>query len=79
MRPGQASNTIAPYFLEEVRKYIENTYGAKALYENGLTVHTTLDLRLQQIANKAVDRGLRRLDKRRGFRRTAKTCAHRGT
>ncbi len=70
--PGQASNTIAPYFLEEVRKYIENTYGAKALYESGLTVHTKLDLRLQQIANKAVDRGLRRLDKRRGFRKTAK-------
>jgi penicillin-binding protein 1A len=71
--PGQAANTIAPYFLEEVRKYIENTYGAKALYENGLTVHTALDLRLQQIANKAVDRGLRRLDKRRGFRKTAKS------
>jgi penicillin-binding protein 1A len=71
--PGQASNAVAPYFLEEVRKYIENTYGAKALYEKGLTVHTALDLRLQQIANKAVDRGLRRLDKRRGFRRTAKT------
>jgi penicillin-binding protein 1A len=70
--PGQASNTIAPYFLEEVRKYIETTYGAKALYENGLTVQTALDLRLQQMANKAVDRGLRRLDKRRGFRRTAK-------
>jgi penicillin-binding protein 1A len=70
--PGQASNTTAPYFLEEVRKYIENTYGAKALYENGLTVHTALDLRLQQIANHAVDRGLRRLDKRRGFRRVAK-------
>ena len=56
-----------------MRKYIENTYGAKALYENGLTVHTRLDLRLQQIANKAVDRGLRRLDKRRGFRKAAKT------
>jgi penicillin-binding protein 1A len=71
--PGQASNTAAPYFLEEVRKYIENTYGAKALYENGLTVHTALDLRLQLLANKAVDRGLRRLDKRRGFRKAAKT------
>ncbi|MGH9199884.1 MAG: transglycosylase domain-containing protein, partial [Vicinamibacterales bacterium] len=71
--PGQASNTIAPYFLEEVRKYVENTYGAKALYENGLTVHTALDLRLQHIGNHAVDRGLRRLDKRRGFRRTARS------
>jgi penicillin-binding protein 1A len=59
----------APYFLEEVRKYLEAKYGAKALYENGLTVRTGLDLKLQQAANQAVDRGLRRVDKRRGFRK----------
>ena len=61
--------SIAPYFLEEVRKYLESKYGAKALYESGLTVRTGLDIALQQAANKAVDRGLRRVDKRRGFRR----------
>jgi penicillin-binding protein 1A len=61
--------SVAPYFLEEVRKYLEAKYGAKALYENGLTVRTGLDLKLQQAANHAVDRGLRRVDKRRGFRR----------
>ena len=59
----------APYFLEEVRKYLEANYGAKALYESGLTVRTALDSRLQQAANLAVDRGLRRVDKRRGFRK----------
>ena len=69
--PQQAS-TAAPYFLEEVRKYLENTYGAKALYESGLTVHTALDLRLQEAANRAVDHGLRRLDKRRGYRKTTR-------
>lgn len=61
--------SIAPYFLEEVRKYLESRYGAKALYESGLTVRTGLDAKLQQAANKAVDKGLRRVDKRRGFRR----------
>src|SRR5687767_278108 len=61
--------SVAPYFLEEVRKYLESKYGAKALYENGLTVRTGLDLKLQQAANHAVDRGLRRVDKRRGFRK----------
>ena len=60
----------APYFVEEVRKYLEGKYGAKALYESGLTVRTPLDLELQMAANRAVDRGLRRVDKRRGsFRR----------
>ena len=59
----------APYFLEEVRKYLEAKYGAKQLYESGLTVRTGLDMKLQLAANTAVDRGLRRVDKRRGFRK----------
>ena len=61
--------SIAPYFLEEVRKHLEAKFGAKALYEAGLTVKTGLDSRLQVAANKAVDRGLRRVDHRRGFRK----------
>jgi penicillin-binding protein 1A len=60
--------SVAPYFVEEVRKYLERTYGAKKLYEQGLTVETSLDLPLQEAANAALDAGLRRLDKRRGFR-----------
>ncbi len=63
---GQAS--VAPYFLEEVRKELEVRYGAKRLYENGLSVQTALDVRLQEAANRAIDLGLRRIDKRRGFR-----------
>lgn len=63
---AQTEGSPAPYFLEEVRKYLEAKYGAKALYESGLTVRTPLDLELQRAANHAIDRGLRRLDKRRG-------------
>jgi penicillin-binding protein 1A len=59
----------APYFVEEIRKYLEDTYGAKQLYENGLAVQTSLDLKLQAAADKALDDGLRRIDKRRGFRK----------
>jgi penicillin-binding protein 1A len=65
--PNQAP-TIAPYFLEEVRKHLEARYGSKHLYENGLTVQTSLDAALQRAANRAIEGGLRRLDKRRGFR-----------
>jgi penicillin-binding protein 1A len=60
---------IAPFFVEEIRKYLERQYGAKVLYENGLAVTTTLDVKLQRAANEAVERGLRRYDKRRGYRR----------
>jgi penicillin-binding protein 1A len=61
--------SIAPYFLEEVRKELEGRYGAKQLYENGLAIQTALDLRLQEAAARALDEGLRRIDKRRGFRK----------
>ena len=49
-----------------MRKYIEAKYGAKALYENGLTVRTSLDAELQRAANRAVDHGLRQVARRRG-------------
>jgi penicillin-binding protein 1A len=64
---GQPS--VAPYFLEEVRKELESRYGAKRLYESGLSIRTALDLRLQEAANRALDDGLRRIDRRRGFRK----------
>jgi penicillin-binding protein 1A len=65
--------SIAPYFIEEVRKSLEQQYGADALYQSGLRVQTTLDVGLQEAANHAVDRGLRRLDKRRGvYRKTTR-------
>ncbi len=37
--PAQASSA-APYFLEEVRRELESRYGAKQLYENGLSIQT---------------------------------------
>ena len=71
--------SIAPYFVEDIRKALEAEYGAKALYEAGLSVQTTLDADLQEAANAAVDRGLRRLDKRRsGYRRARRNVLAEG-
>src|SRR5215217_1230643 len=67
-QPTQAPG-IAPFFVEEVRKHLEKQYGAKTLYEHGLAVRTTLDPALQNLANKAIERGLRRIDKRHGYRK----------
>jgi penicillin-binding protein 1A len=65
-----AAQSIAPYFVEEIRKVLEQKYGADALYQAGLRVQTTLDVKLQEAANLALDRGLRRIDKRRtGYRK----------
>ncbi len=61
---------IAPFFVEEARKHLEREYGAKVLYEHGLAVRTTLDTNLQTFANRAIERGLRRIDKRsHGYRK----------
>ena len=60
---------IAPFFVEEVRKHLERQYGAKALYENGLSVTTTLDPKMQELANRTIEHGLRAYDKRHGWRK----------
>ena len=64
--PGQPTpdRSAAPYLVEEVRKGLEQQYGATAIYEGGLTVQTTIDLELQAAVNAALDRGLRAVDKR---------------
>lgn len=76
-QPHQPAS-IAPFFLEEVRKHLEQQYGAKSLYEGGLAVTTTLDAKLQEAANRAVEAGLRSLDKRRGFRRPTRNVLTEG-
>lgn len=48
---------IAPQFVLMVQNYLEEKYGQKTLQEGGLKVYTTLDPRLQAIAEKAVKEG----------------------
>jgi penicillin-binding protein 1A len=62
------SGNIAPYFVEEVRQYLERKYGSTRIYRGGLRVHTTLHAASQEAANRAIDKGLRELDKRQGWR-----------
>ena len=69
---------IAPFFVEEIRKHLERQFGAKVLYENGLSVTTTLDARLQDVANRALEHGLRALDKRHGYRKPKRNIVAEG-
>ncbi len=56
-------NTIsAGFFAEEVRRELFDRYGEKSLYEGGLSVRTTLDPKLQQIARQTLADGLVRFD-----------------
>jgi penicillin-binding protein 1A len=61
-------NDLAPYFFEEVRKYLEATYGTEAVHERGLRVYTTLNVNLQRVANQALRDGLHAYERRHGWK-----------
>ncbi len=61
-------NDLAPYFVEELRKYLEKKYGTATVHEKGLRVYTTLNIEMQQAANEALRRGLEAYDHRHGWR-----------
>jgi penicillin-binding protein 1A len=61
-------NDLAPYFFEEIRKYLEATYGTEAVHERGLRVYTTLNIAMQKAANQAIRDGLHTYDRRHGWR-----------
>lgn len=60
-------NSVAPWFVEEVRRELVSEYGSDRVHEAGLKVYTTLDLNLQQAANKAVEDGLAAYERSRGW------------
>jgi penicillin-binding protein 1A len=55
-----------PYFTEAIRKYIVERYGENRLYNDGLQVWTTCDLRLQDKASEALLAGVTAWEKRQG-------------
>jgi len=65
--PALKETVVAPYFCEEIRQYLERTYGEKDLYRRGLRVDSTLDPELQAFSEEALGWGLRRLARRHGF------------
>ena len=58
----------AQYFLEDVRKELVEKYGEDKLYKGGLTVKSSLDPRLQKIADNTLKTGLINYDIRHGWR-----------
>jgi penicillin-binding protein 1A len=70
-RENAQEDAVAPYPVEEVRKYLYEKYGAARVLEGGLEVTTTIDSVWQAAANNAIRVGLRNVDRRRGFRKEA--------
>ena len=54
----QYADMLAPHFVLEVRKQLEDKYGIQTMRAGGWTIKTTLDLRAQKIAEDAVVVGM---------------------
>ncbi len=67
-RPDPAHVVKADYFAEEVRRHLVSKEGEKAVYQEGLTVRTTMDPNLQKLADNALRKGLINYDRRHGWR-----------
>lgn len=58
----------ADYFAEQVRQIIIKKYGRKAFYKGGLSVRTTLDSKLQELADEVMKKALVNYDRKYGWR-----------
>ena len=65
---SQPESAVAPWFQEEVRRELEKRFGTEQVHEAGLKVQTTLDLDLQQTANRAVADGVAAYERRHGWK-----------
>ena len=54
----------APYFVDFVRQELSQTYPAQVLTSEGLRIHTSLDPRLQRLAEQTLQAGLADLERR---------------
>lgn len=57
-----------PIYTEHIRRYIEEKYGPDVLYKEGLKIYTAVNIEMQKVARSEVEKGLRALDKRQGYR-----------
>ena len=54
---------VGEYFLEEIRRYLELKYGPEFLYRSGANIYTTIDSRMQKIAEEVMEEHLTKLEK----------------
>ncbi|MGK7311689.1 MAG: transglycosylase domain-containing protein [Candidatus Longimicrobiales bacterium M2_2A_002] len=66
-RAELGAGETAPYFVEWVRRVLDDRFGSD-LYSEGYRVYTTLDVGMQQLAQRAMERGWARVENHPGFR-----------
>lgn len=67
IRKKRKKKNSADYFLEYVRKYIENKYGTSSLYSGGLSVYTTMDWELTNFADSVMNSHLAKFEEKMNY------------
>jgi penicillin-binding protein 1A len=67
LRSIKPKDKIAPYFIENIRRYIQEKYGSDVLYKEGLEVYTTLNIQMQKAARDAVEQGTTEMEERGNY------------
>ncbi|MDO9229499.1 MAG: PBP1A family penicillin-binding protein [Syntrophales bacterium] len=67
LRSIKPKDKVAAYFIENIRRYIQEKYGSDVLYKEGLEVYTTLNIQMQKAARDAVEQGLKEMEERENY------------
>ena len=63
-RASRPPRKLAPYFVDLVQRNLRQEYSLDGLRQEGLSIHTTLQLHIQEAAEQAVQNGLAGLEQR---------------
>lgn len=55
LRDKKADSRLGAYFVEHVRRLLQEQFGSEAIYQQGLKVYTTLNPRLQALAEEVLE------------------------
>tara|TARA_B100000989_G_scaffold110577_1_gene81109 strand:- start:159 stop:2573 length:2415 start_codon:yes stop_codon:yes gene_type:complete len=61
-------DAYAPYPVEEIRKTLIKSFGHNSLYTGGLSIQSTIDPKIQKLADRSLKIGIESLDRRQGWR-----------
>ncbi|HOC60354.1 MAG TPA: PBP1A family penicillin-binding protein [Smithellaceae bacterium] len=69
LRPVKPKDKVAAYFVEHVRRYVQEKYGSDVLYREGLAIYTTINLSAQKAAREALLKGLSEMEERDKYKK----------
>ena len=59
----KSEKIVGEYFMEEIRRHLEMKYGGEFLYRSGANIYTTLNYRIQKVAEQTLEKHLASMEK----------------